>query len=600
MVEVKQKEKELRIAFFGESVAYGFLLAPHFTPSSYLEKRLAMGCGRKVTVLDETKVSIRMKELCERFTKVDASTLDMAIVFTGNNWRKDFWNVEDATYKEMLDTISKGRKWDSVFQQKFQEWMDQRVQEFFDEVKKTFCDQGVPVLFIIPECNLRNWGYNYYETTSNWPTVATEKLIEKKDWDNLSVEIAEQMIKEDPTNPLGYFYCAKQFDKAGETNKAFDYYRQALNTNIFRLGPPPAINDYIRSSIIKAEKDDSIEILDLRQEFNHITEGEIAGNQYFIDYCHLSVDGIMKTCNRAVVMISNKLSLAYQDEYDRNALLPRDEVVSNSYFYAALHSCHSGNLDSEYLEYLLQEAIRYNEAITQKMIDFVHLAYTKTPWRLNEEYLKISSSQYPTIRQPEDCMVMDKELVDVMVQVLESHGISIQCEAEKLRLENYGVRYGCGRDLLETYYRESSYFNTFLDSKSIDYDSNKLSYCAFRNPYAMFYLVSETNQKILVEMVARSPYLKQDKEFVVRCNNQIVFTGMLQPEWAKYTFCIESKDLNASGMNELIIDWPHICGEDSKMQAKIEEENYSFYDKFINRMRPIYGELYRLDVAVKQ
>ena len=50
--------ERINIAFFGESVANGFLFSPYFTPSQYLEKILLKVTKKSIRVIDKTKVSI--------------------------------------------------------------------------------------------------------------------------------------------------------------------------------------------------------------------------------------------------------------------------------------------------------------------------------------------------------------------------------------------------------------------------------------------------------------------------------------------------------------------------------------------------------------
>ena len=596
--------ERINIAFFGESVANGFLFSPYFTPSQYLEKILLKVTKKSIRVIDKTKVSIRIKEMESLFDDPDVDTIECAIVFAGNNFRKDFWNEKEGDWERILEEISNGESWHKVIHKEFQQFSDEMVQELFDRMKQRFCDRDIPVIFVIPEFNLRDWDYNYYEIAQNWPEEGVPQIEQLKD--KLKAALGEEITKTaqeficaDPSNPYGYIKLARYYDELGETKAAFTYYKEALNTNIYRLGPPPGINDYIRKSILHVNREDRIHLLDLRDQLNSLEDGRIAGNDYFIDYCHLNVNGIVTVCESIAPFILKELGLRSFDTMKDSRYLPSDEVTSNAYFYAALHSAHSGNLNQEYLSYQLRMAMKHDQNIADKMVNFARMASEKIPWRLNKNYLKINSNQYPTIRQPKDCMVLDVELVEAMVNVLEEFHVMIRDEIEQIRCKEHMPLINRKIDLLETYYRESSYFNTFIDSKSIDYENNHLSYCAFRNQETRFHLIATSNKELKCNIRMRAPYMSQKREVKIYCNQKLVFAGMISEHWKKYTFTIQRQNLTSHGNNEIIILWPSLNDDLAMMEKKIKRDYFSGYEKFINRIRPRYGDIYEFSISTE-
>ena len=600
----KMGNKQINIAFFGESVANGFLFSPHFTPSQYLEKILISMTKRNIKVLDKTKVSVRVKELQSMFDELDVDYVDCVIVFAGNNFRKDFWNQKDGEWKQILERISSGESWHKIVRKKFQQFSDDMVKQLFDKIEQRFCDRGVPVIFVIPEFNLRDWDYNYYEIAVNWPQKEAgyfeqlKKKLKAASGEEL-IEMAQELICADPSNPYGYIKLAGYYDQLGETQTAFTYYTEALNTNIYRLGPPPGINDYIRKSILHINKNPKIHLIDLRERLNSLENGRIAGNDYFIDYCHLNVNGIMTVCESIAHLVVKALGIYSSGMVKIEEFLPSNEVISNAYFYAALHSAHSGNLNKINLSYQLRMAMNYDQNIADKMVSFARMASEKVPWRLNKNYLKINSSQYPIVRQPKDCMVLDIELVEAIINILEEFNIMIREEIEKLRYIEHMPLINRKIELLETYYRENSYFNTFIDSKSIDYDNHNLSYCAFRNQETRFYLIAAPNQDLECNIRMRSPYMSEKGEVKVYCNQKLVFISMIGERWEEYILTIKRENLMFHGNNEIMILWPLLDNNFVTMEDRINRDYFSEYDKFINRIRPRYGDIYEFSISTK-
>lgn len=604
MNEFSINKRKNKIAFFGESVANGFLFAPHFTPSQYLENMLRKGTKHDLEVIDKTQVSIRMNELEDQFNDENVSDTDVVIIFAGNNWRKDFWNIEDENWDRFREEMTKAEIWGEIFLDEFKGWSNKKVLDFFEKIKMRFLNRNIPVIFVIPEVNLRDWRCSNYETTINWPQKTANKIQKIKDTlneedDEKGIESAKKLIQLAPTNPLGYFWLAKYYDRHGQPSEAYEYYKKVYNTNIYRLGPPPAINDYIRESIIKAAEGSGISLLDLREKFNNPDHGEIAGNNYFIDYCHLNIKGIMKVCECIASEITTVMNWEMETDLNPDEYLPNKEVVSNAYFYAAIHSAHSGNLDQEYLKYLLREAMEEDVSIADKMIKFSRLASMKVPWRLNKQYLDINSKQYPTIRQPKDCMVLDIELVQSIISVLKEYSIDIENEIEEIRIREHAVESDGSIDLLETYYKESSYFNTFIDSKSTDYDSSNLAYSTFRMPSSSFNFIARGSNDLVCEITSRAPNIKSYESFMIFCNQNLVFKENIGENWEKHSFSIDKRNLSDNKINTLTIVWPTLNLHINKMEDEISVRSFSYYEKVINRMRPVYGEVFDMCVSVR-
>jgi len=575
--------KKTKVVFLGESVAAGFMYAPHYTPSIFLESLLKAN-GMICNVEDETKVSIEMPELIKKCVSAANNCPDYAIVFAGNNWRKGLWKLSEGESDRIYQAIQSGVKWYKAVGNVIQEKAAAQIDSFFFELKSLFSDK---VLFVIPEFNLKDWRYNSYDTELNCP-FGLSKQWRTLITDDVSEENAKKMISLDPVNPLGYEIIARIACKNGDNITASDMYNKALDTNLYRLGPPPAVNSIIKNSIRKAAQIHGIAVCDLPKVFAEYLEGGIPGNDLFIDYCHLTDTGIRVACTEIAKWIFKQQCCNLTVSSD---LRPEQEISSHAHFYAAIHSAHIGNLDKDYLLYHCRKALNIQQEIAEKMIKYCKCASQKTPWRLNKLFTEINTAQYPTIRQPDDCMVMDIELVDVMMFALKEIGIDIHHEINDIRITNHAGKAPFIINLLETYYKESSYFNTFLGSKSVDYGDGKKMYSSFRTNCSNFYLIQSGVSDLTCDIIIKTPPYSF-AEISISINEKHFYSVKAETtNWFKIEENIPA-ELLKRGVNKISIKWSNI--------AKPEENTFVTERLLFDYIRPIYGHIMQFIVKERK
>ncbi len=83
----KRAELPLRVGFFGESVAAGYLYAPHVTPARVLEGQLrAAGGSGNFEVVDLARTNETLASLAETVRTAVQIQPDVLVLFAGNNW----------------------------------------------------------------------------------------------------------------------------------------------------------------------------------------------------------------------------------------------------------------------------------------------------------------------------------------------------------------------------------------------------------------------------------------------------------------------------------------------------------------------------------
>ncbi len=83
----KTSELPLRVAFFGESAAAGYLYAPHLTPARVLESQLRSAGGESnFEVIDLARTNETLASLAETVRTSLQINPDVLAIFVGNNW----------------------------------------------------------------------------------------------------------------------------------------------------------------------------------------------------------------------------------------------------------------------------------------------------------------------------------------------------------------------------------------------------------------------------------------------------------------------------------------------------------------------------------
>lgn len=572
-----------KIIFLGESTAHGFLYAPYYTPAKYLYDILEKN-GMNCTVDDRTKVSIRMPELIKRCILAAEEEPDFVIVYAGSNWRKALWNLSKDETHQIYEFIESGTPWYLAIRMVFKVKAAEQINGFFEQMKSLFLDRGIHFLFVLPGFNLRDWQYGSYDIELNSPYGITDQ------WNRLtsappSCENAQKMMNLDPANPSGYKIMADLAYKDKDISTARKMYISALNTNLYRPGPPPAGNDLIADCVINAARESGILVCDTMDVISEYHKDDIPGHDVFIDYCHFNDEGIRMTCAK---LAGHILSWQHRELTVLPKTVPDKIVSSHAHFYSAVHSAHLGNISTDFLLYHFRKALALYDGIADKLVKYCRLATKKTPWYLCGLFTEIDTMQYPAIRKQDDCMVMDIELTNVMITALKEVGVDIQDEIQELRIENHTYSSPLNINLLENYYKESSYFNVFAGSQSADPTSRKKLYLSLRSRNSNFYLILDEIADIICDFIIRVPSAVASQNVSLLINGMEFFNGESGSNWQRIKTDIPASSLKR-GLNILSIRWPKI--------QKHALHTSSSQEYILDYIRPVYGDILRLTIT---
>lgn len=562
--KIARKSDNYRIAFLGESVARGYLYDPFFNPGTVLEKMLKGSGWKTVEVVDLARVNHDLDEVSRLADECMALNPDALIVFGGNNWivsvRK---SIEDEDYREMLQTLERNNL--GVIKEWFKKRAHNIIESFFENLQAHSVRENIPVILVIPEFNLLNWQSSgeeqiltslSAEESENWHAAAkkAQEALENNDLESAE-DPCRTMIRIDPSHPLGYEWLAKCMLRKGLNGKAREYLTAAMDTAIYsRAVSKPRLYSFMRESALALAASYNIHVVDLPAIFSNHLGGELPGRSLFLDYCHLSSEGIrlaMEAAANALLAIKKGPPEAVDKEIIKS-IKPTDDVEAHAIFCAAVHNAHSGQPGS-YLLSLCREALNTSMQVKGLMLSYIDFATRRLPNYFCRSFKEMmgrnGTSQYEGGRgflSPKGKKIMDIPLVDAIVEALKQNGCNAEKEINELRKAEHGAHLR-KINLLESFYATSSHYGTHFPQRP---------YYQFRGAVSGFYLVAEGNRPVSVQLTYRNRNRKTaESDIVIKINNRVIDTLPGSMQWRTISFIIDGA-LVLDGVNTVSIDWP--------------------------------------------
>ena len=592
--EIPPKSSKKRIIYLGESVARGYLLDPFYTPASVLDVLLNSRPDLlQAEVVDLARNDLLIGDLIDLCSSCLALEPDLLVIFAGNNWLNCFTSTEDLT-AEIIDVMGTQERF-SHLKPILEKQYKNVVRSFMKHVAGLSAAHHVPVLYVIPEYNLLDFQSNHVQQINTWPIGETGRWLRLKDeilaeLDKGNIEKAEElsheMIKLNEGNPYGYELLARCKLKRELFPEATKLLRMALDTAIFRGQNVPGCLTVIRETLLEEAAKSKITVVDLPEVFSRYQNGRPPGKELFLDYCHLSVEGIQVAMSSTAQKLFSTLTDAVIPEVElrEKAPIPDNDVIGRAHFFAAIHNAHRGEQPFTLLYYHCLQALNKSAKITPLMLNYTEMVSSHTIWCLSKWCKKMFESgemtQFPNILQPSNLYLMDIKLVDAMVAALKNRGIDIQSRILRVRKKEHGFS-NEKIDLLESYYHLESYI--------VSYRPNNSYYKAF-SPHSRFYLVTGIDYDVQLKLTYRIPYLNsnsQKEKVFLDVNNRFRKELPAFEHWHNFTLKVP-KELLKDGINTITILWP----PNIEYKRHVNDGQSKSRDVMNQMMYPPYGAIH--------
>jgi len=591
--QIPPKRSNTRVILLGESAARGTLLDPYFTPAAALEMYLnAVPSVMDAEVVDLARVDCSIHYLKQLYSDCFEMEPDAVVIFAGNNWLNAF-GFSRTELEEMVRIMATGERFDGL-KQRLEERYKDMISDFMKHIDSLSREKQVPVIFIIPEFNLRDWKSNPTEQINSWPAGETAKWLELKgqveealadeDWDRAEI-LAAQLIELNKGTPLGYEFTATCKLKKQAFPDAIRYLRAAVDTAIFRLINVPCCISVVREALREEAGKYKIPTVDLAELYAAQLSGKPPGREFFYDYCHLTVEGIkvaMADAARVLFQVLKKstvspaqLAAAFRE--------PDPVVVSRAHFFAAIHNAHRGELPYEILYHHCLKALETSPDTKKIMLEFLDMAVRHTPWSLCKSCSDLFESgqlnQYALLIQPHKHYIMDIELVEAMLDALQTVNIDVRDQVRRLRKKEHGFING-KIDLLESYYHLASYAATFRPNDSY--------YRAF-STQSVFFLPIGKEKDVSLRITCRLPRQNTGKETLkVKIDGTVVSELSVSDKWRDFSIKLP-EELLTPDITRLVLQWPAANFNESPGDP---QSQYTGLKAVKSLIYPEYGEIF--------
>ena len=405
-----------RICFFGESVAAGYLYAPHMTPARVLEDQLNHLKGDQAyEVVDLARTNETLKGLTSTVCSSLQLEPDLLVIFSGNNW-----NLLETPQVSPYNPVLRDRRSyaEKLADQGVEGPMSWAAGELVTKVTNTFdtiaaaVKGTVPVVVVIPEVNLADWASRQppvrlpHNGNRRWLVLFRQAVafLEAASWLDLRNTALEMLKFDDGSCPTTYRLLAMAYQASGDLTRARDAARAEIDccqyANLCFMSAPQ-INGMGRKLLQRQALRPGFHMLDLAQVFARQTS-PLPGRDLFLDYCHLTIAGMKlamaAVCGQTMHLLENDdrgLEFIW-DETPEPEVTP--EVDATAKFGAAMHNAHRllGVGDQgALLMHWCEQALAASPAIAETMLDVAEARVSKLPAVLTSAQVRNRRGAYP-------------------------------------------------------------------------------------------------------------------------------------------------------------------------------------------------------------
>ncbi|HKR11853.1 MAG TPA: hypothetical protein VJT15_07345 [Pyrinomonadaceae bacterium] len=599
---IEAKGDKPRVVLIGESVARGYLYDPLFSSSIALQMILDARFGKgEVEVIDlaRSNLSFEVRELALSALQLEP---DIVIIYAGNNW----WSASFPLPGEIAD-VDDGLPTTGIseIRRLTEAQISRNATEVVRDIASEYQRRGMPLVWIIPEYNLADWrdaSTNPPHLTADlnreWIELRHEAESALRDGDiGRAEELATRMVEIDEGICVtGFYLLAECRERSGDlegARKHLESARDALIWDTLRAVAPRPYS--VNQKMLREELPRyNCQVIDVPALFKEYLEGELPSRRLFIDYCHLTTEGVQVVMGAAascVLRVLKGIDVPWRSLTGAH-IAPPPEVEAEARFLAAIHNAHWYQRFDVVLHHC-KHALACSPHVADVMLAYVELqTRNHTPMLMSEADERIQSLSSPLIHHylfRSNGKLLDRVLLGAMVEALAEVKIDAGELLDRLRREEHSVTRG-PVNLLDYYYCASGR-QPHETSWMIELGIVK-KYPQYYKAYeteSRFIFVGEAGYAVQFSLTCRLPQSARGEDTVsFEVNGRFQGQMTIAPNWTTWDIAVDGETLR-DGLNEVVVRWPmpEFEGETAleRIVANICENK--FPDFF-----PIFGEIH--------
>lgn len=604
-----------RICFFGESVAAGYLYAPHITPAQILEYQLNTVAGKRAyEVIDLARTNERLPTLLHTFERAMQLTPAVCVLFMGNNWNL-LETPESSAFAPEIESrkqFGAGLRAGGVegCMEKVARRLMNKVSDAYTQIAQLAGKHQIQLVNVVPAVNLADWESLQPpaglagEALSSWHEyflVAEEAMTQEK-WVDARAAAMAMLTLDGGTCSTTFRLLAQAWLGVGQREKAMEAARAEVDAaqyaNLCFLDAPRA-GSLAQNMQRRLAQLHGFQLVDLPELFSEHTGTGFFGRRLFLDYCHLTIEGMRLSMAAIAQRLLRPSQTGEQAGWRTILATAPGPVLSQSAealacLGAALHTAHRENAVSskgkhERLVYWCRKALQASPAIHKTMLHYVDARTARVPVVLTEAQAHNLADPYRLLHQHGwRYDHLDGQSLTAIREVLATDEEAVE-RFDFLLISRQAI----GRlatDLADPFYLWEPLQRFFPEVMPFE-GLTKIAYHRSPWPFSQFCLVANDNRPIRLTITARIPGASGDSYPLAICLNgksvaAIAFTG----SWSKRILNLQKKSLNR-GLNLITVCWP-----------VLPAANHFSINRTIKRLEqgldanlfPIFGEIFSL------
>jgi hypothetical protein len=602
---IEAKGPKLRVVLIGESVARGYLYDPKFTPAIALELILEEQLGKgEVEVIDlaRTNLSFEVRELALSALQLEP---DAVVIFSGNNW----WSVSFPGPLEIAE-IDEAQPVGGVAEAKrlCEAQIVSNARRVVDDISKVYEEKGVPLVWLVPEFNLGDWRdpitnapHLPGDRNREWLLLLEAARAAARDGDDARAEeSARRMVELDRgTCVTGLYILAECRRRAGDLDAARTYLEMARDatlwdsTRAFAPRPYAVVQETVRRELGKYRG----QVIDVPALFKEYLKGELPDRRLFIDYCHLTTEGMQVSMAAAAASVLRALKGVDVPWHalPREHAAPPPEAEAEASFLAAIHNGHWAQ-SYEIVRHYCARALSYSPHVAGLMLNYMELqAGRVVPMLMSEADEQIYKLGSPLVHhylfrsngKQLDTVLLDA-MADAMADAMGEAGVEARDRLARLRRELHSVALA-ETNLLEHYYctaanqpQEAAWLTERKDRHYAQF------YRAYW-PESRFVFVGEAGLPVRLCLTCRLPDpAPRETTIAVEFNGRPQAEFDISREWSTWDIDLAGEEVR-DGLNELSVRWPlpEFAGTEALERVALNLGERRFPDFY-----PVFGEIH--------
>ncbi len=606
-----------RICYFGESAAAGYLYAPHMTPAEVLERQLCTAAGESTyEVIDLARTN---ETLGSMVTALEASLQlapDLLVIFAGNNWNL----LETPEVSPYVPSVRSRQRYALALRRAgpagvadlARRDLAARARAAFARVAELARHSGAAVLVVVPEVNLAHWHDRQPvpwlpgDGSRRWHEryVEASAHLEAGRHDSALESAAVLLELDGGLCPTGHRVRAEALMALGRRLEA----RQACEAEVesgryatMCFLSAPRASRWVAETLRRQAARHGFGVVDLPRLFaEHGSEGEgesaLPGGDLFLDYCHLSAEGIeLAMAAVAGEILEHRAEKPVRPVTARFDVEPVVEALAR--FGAAVHGAHRllaiGDKPA-YLEHWCRQALDADPAVAAAMRDLLAARCAPCPAVLTAaQQRNLASRHRLLLHHGWRWDHLDADLIEALCAALEDAGHPVRAEVEASLVKYHGVG-PRGIDLSRPPYLWEPLERFYPEAMAPCGNTGRATY---RSPWpeSSFCLIAGGDSDLQLELTVRLPAIPGATEarrgdVAVRLDGHEVASVAAGESWSRHTLRLPLPRRQRS-IHRLTLAWPPLpAAGDAALENAIRRlENGVEAD-----LHPVFGEVFSL------